>query len=294
MAPDGSFVVSGNPVGQVFVHPLDGEPARELRGFSDAVNVAVGPGSRLVAAGAGGYDPNQAFVRVWDLVSGEVRILDAGDGWAVGRLGFTPDGDLWVWHGRSGPVLRRWHLAAGQQRIVEELDLSNRGFADFDLCDFATDSRRLLLRDEGRIWIHDLDANESRELSSHSDPETGGYCGFDPNIELVISSQYFGLVRVGPVTGEEPHLLTGHGTYVRSVAVSPDGQWIATGADDGTIRLWPMPDFSKPPLHSLPREELIAKLKTLTNFRAVRDPTSSLGWEIEFALFPGWETVPTW
>jgi WD40 repeat protein len=231
---------------------------------------------------------------VWDLESGEVRILDAADGLAVNRLVFTPDGDLWAWSGWSGSVLRRWHLAAGQPRIVEELDLSNIGFTDFELCDFATDSRRLLLRDEGRIWIHDLDENESRELSSHSDPETGGYCGFDPNIELVISSEFFGSVRVGPVTGEEPHLLTGHGTYVPSVAVSPDGQWIATGANDGTIRLWPMPDFSKPPLHSLPREELVAKLKTLTNFRAVRDPTSSLGWEIEFAPVRGWETVPDW
>jgi WD40 repeat protein len=102
------------------------------------------------------------------------------------------------------------------------------------------------------------------------------------------------MVRVGLVTGEEPHLLTGHERYVRSVAVSPDGQWIATSDRDGTIRLWPMPDFSKPPLHTLPREELVAKLKTLTNFRAVRDPTSSLGWEIEFAPAPGWETVPEW
>ena len=152
-----------------------------------------------------------------------------------------------------------------------------------------------MLRDEGRIWIHDLDTNESHELASHSGPNTGGFCGFDPGRELVISSDFFGTVRVGPVTGEEPHLLTGNGRgYVRVVAVAPDGRWIATGGNDGTIRLWPMPDFSKPPLHTLPRDELIAKLKTLTNFRAVRDPTSSLGWEIEFAPFPGWETVPTW
>jgi hypothetical protein len=55
-----------------------------------------------------------------------------------------------------------------------------------------------------------------------------------------------------------------------------------------------MPDLTKPPLHTLPREELIAKLKTLTNLRAVRDEGSSTGWGIEVGPFPGWETVPTW
>ena len=60
------------------------------------------------------------------------------------------------------------------------------------------------------------------------------------------------------------------------------------------IRLWPMPDLSKPPLHTLPREEVLAKLKSLTNLRAMRDAESSTGWKIEAGPFPGWEDVPTW
>ena len=55
-----------------------------------------------------------------------------------------------------------------------------------------------------------------------------------------------------------------------------------------------MPDLDKPPLHTLPREELLAKLKSLTNIRAVRDPESSTGWSIEIGPFPGWREVPTW
>jgi hypothetical protein len=39
---------------------------------------------------------------------------------------------------------------------------------------------------------------------------------------------------------------------------------------------------------------LIAKLKTLTNLRVVRDEESTTGWKLEVGPFPGWETVPTW
>jgi len=38
-----------------------------------------------------------------------------------------------------------------------------------------------------------------------------------------------------------------------------------------------MPDLSKPPLHTPPREELVTKLKTLTNLRVVRDEEFILG-----------------
>ncbi len=79
-----------------------------------------------------------------------------------------------------------------------------------------------------------------------------------------------------------------------AVDLDPLGRWIASGGQDKTIRLWPMPDLSQPPLHTLPREELIAKLKTLANLRVVRDEDSSTGWMLTHDPFPGWETVPTW
>ena len=91
-----------------------------------------------------------------------------------------------------------------------------------------------------------------------------------------------------------PHVLAGHEGEVQYAAISTDGRWVASSGQDHTLRLWPMPDLDQPPLHTLPHDELLAKLKSLTNLRAVRSSDSATGWTIELAPFPGWKNVPTW
>jgi hypothetical protein len=77
------------------------------------------------------------------------------------------------------------------------------------------------------------------------------------------------------------------------LAVSPDGRWIASAAGS-EIRLWPMPDLTKPPLHTLPLDQLLAKLHELTNLQVVADETAPSGYRLEVGPFPGWKNVPTW
>jgi WD40 repeat protein len=107
-----------------------------------------------------------------------------------------------------------------------------------------------------------------------------------------------GRVFLGPAPGGAPRVLferedLGHEGPVHSLAVSPDEKWIATSSDE-SISIWPMPDVTKPPLHTLPHAELLARVDALSNLRVVRDPTAATGWKLDIGPSPGWKDVPSW
>jgi len=143
-----------------------------------------------------------------------------------------------------------------------------------------------------QLELIDLAAGSSRPLPAFEGDVNGA--DLDPSGKVVAAGSTDGTIRVARVDGGEPHLLLGHIGNVTTVAISPDLRWVASAGADDTLRLWPMPDLSKPPLHTLPHDELLAKLESLTNLRAVRDPSSPTGWTIELGPFPGWRDVPTW
>jgi WD40 repeat protein len=164
----------------------------------------------------------------------------------------------------------------------------------------SEDGRRIALielpklrwSESGRVALLDLDSGTRAYLESHGDQVHS--VALDPTGTMIVTGDREGIVRVGPASGGEPQLLLGHEHSVWSVDIDPGGGWIASGGQDRTVRIWPMPDLSKPPLHTLPRDELIAKLRTLTNLRVARDAQSNTGWSLSLDPFPGWETTPTW
>jgi hypothetical protein len=55
-----------------------------------------------------------------------------------------------------------------------------------------------------------------------------------------------------------------------------------------------MPDLSKPPFHTLARDQLVGRLQQMTNLQVVEDSASPQGYRLEIGPFPGWQTDPTW
>ena len=142
-----------------------------------------------------------------------------------------------------------------------------------------------------RLVALDLASGRERAITTHGQRLL--YAALSPSGQVLVTGDEEGVVRVGPIDGGEPHLLLGHSVPVSTVAVSPDGKWIASGAGS-EIRLWPMPDVSKPPLHTLPYAELMAKLQALTNLQVVEDRASATGYKLQVGPFPGWKDVPRW
>jgi WD40 repeat protein len=263
--------------------------------------VAFAPDGRSLAVATYEFrqSPEDQLIRIIDLESGLVvrsiatieqpQTTDQGEG-QVEQLVFTPDGRL-LSAGWGG--VRFWNLDTG---IAQWLFQGNSA-----LMSLSADGRLLLVggyptsvvvEPVEELRLLDLSTGSSRRIVSHG----GGVTRFaiDPTGRFIATGSADGAVRVGPTSEDrEPQLLLGHEGPIIAVAFSPDGRWVASAGREN-IRLWPMPDVSKPPLHTLPHDELLAKLETLTNLRVVRDEESSTGWELEVGPFPGWQDVPTW
>jgi len=229
-------------------------------------------------------------LRVWDLETGKFTDFEIGS--EIRGLDLTSDNQL---ISVSPDGVGSWDLADGTFEVFAEfggLIDPSRGSVDL-----SRDGLLLLAGnqgDNGEAVLFDLEVGTSFQLDSHGP----GRCGkLGPNSLFVVTvpCEGPGYLQIGPVTGGPVHLLVSHGS-VSKFFISPDGKWIATlaGDDIHTIRLWPVPDLSQPPFHTLPHDQLLTKLRTLTNLRVVPDPESDTGWNWDLDPFPGWEEVPTW
>jgi WD40 repeat protein len=142
------------------------------------------------------------------------------------------------------------------------------------------------------VELHDLATGEHRPLLEFGNCVTRQ--ALDPSGRVAATGDRDGVLRVGRVSGAAPHVFLGHEGPVHEVAISPDLRWVGSMGEDNTLRLWPMPDLETPPLHALPHDELIARLRSLTNLRAVRDADDPTGWSIALDPFPGWRDAPEW
>jgi len=301
----------------LFVAHLDSGALQTLEGFTRDHLIqhaaAFSPSGNLVAAGTSYGTGIEKALRIWNLETGEVSVLDleqtkiqegndreSGFEGGISGLAFADESTLYT-VGREGTGGLRWDLEAGTWERVVPAGTDQNAWLwlsgdRLQLITAVADARRDCHPGDGQPPIlHDLQTGSSRELETFVEcPDAFFFGDLDPSLSVYAIPTEDGTIKVGRVDGGEPHLLMGHEGMVDSLSISPDGRWIASTGENKTLRLWPMPDLDKPPLHTLPHDELLAILDSLTNLHAVRDPDSSTGWSIEIGPFPGWEEVPTW
>jgi len=291
VSPDGDRIMAGAQGGEgVNVFYPDGRATKNLpRPVGEIWSVAFSPDGRRAAGIGGQFNPAERAIVIWDLAAEEVvEVFDVGESPNVYDLQFVGNNELLA---MSESGLYRWNVVTGERKLLYGGNIFR----------FSTDTggRRAIMverRDASDNWGHvlllELDSGAVRRLESFGDDVSS--VALDLTGSFLVTGDNDGEVRVGSVAGGEPHLLLGHETTAWLVAIDPLGRWVASGSEDTTVRLWPMPDLSKPPLHTLPHDELIAKLKSLTNLRVVRAEESATGWKLEVGPFPGWAEVPEW
>jgi WD40 repeat protein len=270
---------------------LDGAPPRSFPGREVGMwSLAISPKGKTGLIG-GGFLKQSPGLKVLDLETGEMGVIDPGDEDLFLDLVFLSE-DRFISSGECG--LRSWSLSTGSSELLLAgkfgsiaLGPSGRALLVIDGRNVATYLGAFLA---GSTVIYDLETRSERPLPSHGQEVTA--VAFHPGGQIVVTGNRAGEIRVGPASGEVPHLLLSDDAAITAVAVSPDGRWIASGDMNGVIRLWPTP--SGRPIQGLSFEEFRRELRRLTNLRIVADGSAENGYRLDVDPFENWAVAPTW
>lgn len=206
---------------------VSGIEIRFYEGFAGTVlNAACSPDGRRIAATDG------TVILVFDTRTGNLIHRFSGNGQFSNAVAFMPDGRSLVSAGSEG-ALRVWSLNNGA--IVQEL-LGHTGWVR-DVS-FSPDADRVISTGDDALVIWDVD--DGQVLSSFpSQPEMGTFWNLavSPDGQHAVTTLLSNLAIYWDLeSGKQKHILagdyhkSGHDGWVDAVAISPDGNYVLTGA----------------------------------------------------------------
>jgi len=230
-SPDGRKILTASADRLVNIWDTDTEKLLlTLAGHADRVSsCSFSPDGSLVASA--GADNT---VRIWNAESGQLLQLITGHEEEIGAThacSFSPDGRQVITSGVD-KTIGIWDASTGQliRRIKNQ-----------DPLDAALPSPdgRLLYTVGARISIQEV---ESGKLLGQFNNIRVRVVAISPDGHFLVSASGFSLWVWDLVHGKAAMELKGHGFTVTACAISPDAKYIASTADDRTLRIWDSQD----------------------------------------------------
>jgi WD40 repeat protein/mono/diheme cytochrome c family protein len=231
-SPDGNALAAGefrtvrvwDTRGWKLLHALEGHADRVLC-------LAFSPDSKRLAAG-GGQPTESGEVKVWDLETGKLLWSATPHTDTVLGLDFSSDGQSLI----TGAADRVTYLLdARTGKISKRLEGHTNHVLAVAL---APDGKRAATAGGDRVVrLWDLEGGEPRTLRGHEGAVTS--IGFTKDGKRLVSASGDGTARLwNPGNGNAEATLGGDGGYLQAAAVFAGGTRFATGAEDGTVRIY--------------------------------------------------------
>jgi RNA polymerase sigma factor (sigma-70 family) len=277
VAPDGRLLATGHKDGTIRLwDPATGREVRHWRGHPAVVSrLAFSPDGKTLASGAS----LDSSVRLWDPATGRECLAFGGPHAMIHDLRFTADSRS-IRVASVDDTVRLWDWGADRERLLATWELPRLRFPRL-----SPDGRvRASAENQAhtvKAW-YDPRGTPERVLGKHQ----GGILAveFSPDGKLLGTGGEGGEIHVWDIaSGKEVRAIRA-GQTVGSLAFSPDGKTLASGAAtyDGTpvrgptIRLWDVPTGK--PAGSLPHGGHVFQLVFSPDGKRL----ATSGWDHEF------------
>ncbi len=252
LSPDGYNIIGYG--GSKTIHLWDaniGKHQKSLTGHKETIySVDISPGGTTIASSS-----NDKTIRLWNLNTGEVRKIMRGYRNPVDKLLFNQDGHILATVDTEHNI-RLWDTASGKYLITLN------GMTDAGIITMAFSSDRKTLTSVGyahkfyvgklHVWNintgelkHEISINPTNGYSASSFSSKVLFSPDGQTLAITLSKtpsdnsrRVHAIVLWDVRTGKIKHTLTGHRNDVSSISFSSDGNTLASGGDDKTIRVW--------------------------------------------------------